>query len=273
MKDILRKKLHNEKWEIKMSKSRIYNEDNKNTFDRLDRGEVDGIITSPPYNIGVKRNDCYYDTGYKDDLEPDEYIDLRVSEFEEFDRILKESGVVCYNISYSHNFPSLPHRLIVEVEDNTDLELADQITWKKVTAIPFQTSPRRLSRICEQIYIFCHEGVDYETNKEVSKVNQKTGQKFYKNYRNYIEARNNDRVDTELKATFSSELVRKLLDIYFPKKSLIYDPFMGVGTTGVACLQTGREFVGSEINHNFFEKAKKRINSVEHKGSDFFEYK
>jgi DNA modification methylase len=255
-----------------MDEYRLYNEDNQETFKKLENGEVDGIVTSPPYNIGVERNDCYYDTGYKDDLNKSEYLDLRLSEFQEFDRIVKERGVVCYNISYSHNHPSLPHHLIVEVENNTNLELADQITWKKNTAIPFQTSPRRLSRICEQVYVFCHKGVDYETDKEVSKVNQETGQKFYSNYTNFLEAKNNDGVDTDLKATFSTELVRKLLSIYFPKGSVLYDPFMGVGTTGVACLQTGRRFIGSEINQEFFEKAKERIDSVGHKGTEFFKF-
>ena len=40
----------------------------------------------------------------------------------------------------------------------------------------------------------------------------------------------------------------------------ILDPFMGSGTTGVACVQTGRNFIGIEIDPTYFEIAKKRIN-------------
>ena len=39
----------------------------------------------------------------------------------------------------------------------------------------------------------------------------------------------------------------------------ILDPFMGSGTTGVACVQTGRNFIGCEIDPGYFEIAKRRI--------------
>jgi len=39
----------------------------------------------------------------------------------------------------------------------------------------------------------------------------------------------------------------------------ILDPFMGSGTTGVACVQTGRRFIGCEIDPTYFEIAKRRI--------------
>jgi site-specific DNA-methyltransferase (adenine-specific) len=39
----------------------------------------------------------------------------------------------------------------------------------------------------------------------------------------------------------------------------IFDPFMGSGTTGVACVQTGRNFIGCEIDAGYFKIAEKRI--------------
>ncbi len=44
-----------------------------------------------------------------------------------------------------------------------------------------------------------------------------------------------------------------------PVGATILDPFMGSGTTGVACVQTGRNFIGIEIDPNYFEIAQKRI--------------
>ena len=44
-----------------------------------------------------------------------------------------------------------------------------------------------------------------------------------------------------------------------PVGATVLDPFMGSGTTGVACVQTGRSFVGVEIDPDYFEIAKKRI--------------
>jgi len=43
------------------------------------------------------------------------------------------------------------------------------------------------------------------------------------------------------------------------KSGTILDPFMGSGTTGVACVQTGRDFIGIEIEPRYFEIAEKRI--------------
>ena len=43
------------------------------------------------------------------------------------------------------------------------------------------------------------------------------------------------------------------------------DPFMGSGTTGVACRNLGRDFIGCEINQEYFNIAKERIEAAEDK--------
>jgi len=43
----------------------------------------------------------------------------------------------------------------------------------------------------------------------------------------------------------------------------ILDPYMGSGSTGVACVKTGRDFIGIEIDHGYFEIAKQRIAEAE----------
>lgn len=126
---------------------------------------------------------------------------------------------------------------MTNIHNETDLTIADIITWKKKSAIPFQTSPTKLSRITELVYIIVKKNHlhDFKTNKEVSKINEKTNQKFYKNYTNLIEARNNDGIICKLKASYSEELVSKLINIYFPENSIIYDPFIGICTTARVC--------------------------------------
>ena len=44
---------------------------------------------------------------------------------------------------------------------------------------------------------------------------------------------------------------------------IVFDPFMGSGTTGVACVQTGRKFIGIEIEPKYFEIAQKRIEQAQ----------
>jgi site-specific DNA-methyltransferase (adenine-specific) len=236
--------------------NKIYNEGNLITMGNIPDKFISGIITSPPYNIATKRNDYYYNNGYSeiDNLSEDSYLKIRINEFKEFQRILKDDGVICYNISYHNENPILPQLLIADVHKQTDLTIADIISWKKKSSLPFQTSPTKLSRIVELIYVIVKKDKlhTFKTNKVVSKINEKTGQKFYKNYTNIIEAKNNDGFKTNLKSSYSSDLVEKLINIYFPEESIIYDPFMGIGTTAKGCINTNRNFIGSEIDINFF---------------------
>lgn len=246
-----------------MDINKIYNEVNIVTMKNMPNDFIDGIITSPPYNISKRRKDMYYNTGYSDidNLTSDEYLKVRVNEFKEFSRILKKGGVICYNLSYIHENPILPNLLVSKVHEETDLTLGDVIYWKKNNSIPFQTSPNKLSRIVEPIYIFVHKSSvsNFKANKEVSKVNPKTNQKFYRKYDNYLEAKNNDGYKTALKAVYSVELVEKIINIYFKRGSLIYDPFMGSGTTSIGCIKSGCNYIGSEIKTEFFNDCLNRI--------------
>ena len=241
----------------------IYNENCNHTFGRINNNSIDGIITSPPYNINTERSDCYYNNGYSelDGLSENDYLDIRVNEFKNFSRILKSKGVICYNISYAKENPILPTLLVSKIHNETDFTIADIICWKKPHAIPFQTSPTKLSRITELIYIFVKKEYlhSFQTNKKISKINSKTGQKFYKNYVNYIEAKNNDGYKSKLKASYSQDLVNQLINIYFKENSLIYDPFIGIGTTALSCIENNLNYVGSELDEEHFGIAKKRV--------------
>lgn len=60
-----------------------------------------------------------------------------------------------------------------------------------------------------------------------------------------------------------SELVQMFIEEYTEKKDLILDPFMGSGTTGLACINTGRDFIGIEKEKDYFLIAKRRINDLQ----------
>lgn len=239
--------------------NKIFNEDNLSTMMRIPDKTICGIITSPPYNISTKRKDVYYNNGYShnDNLTEEEYLEVRTNEFKEFSRIMNDKGVICYNISYHNENPILPTLLMSKIHNETDLTIADIITWKKSNAIPFQTSPTKLSRLCELVYVIVKKEHlhDFITNKEISTINEKTKQKFYKNYVNIIDAKNNDGVKCKLKASYSEDFVEKLMNIYFPEESLIYDPFIGIGTTARACKKNNRKYLGSELDKEHYDIA------------------
>lgn len=52
------------------------------------------------------------------------------------------------------------------------------------------------------------------------------------------------------------------------ENEIVLDPFMGIGTTGIACLNTNRKFIGFELDKEYFEIAKKRIEELEEDWED-----
>src|SRR5690606_30340395 len=56
---------------------------------------------------------------------------------------------------------------------------------------------------------------------------------------------------------------------FLPEARVVLDPFMGSGTTGVACARTGRKFIGIEIDEGYFDIACRRIEEA-YKQPDMF---
>lgn len=114
--------------------------------------------------------------------------------------------------------------------------------------------------------MFCrkNEFKTFNANKEVSSIG-KNGQTFYKNIFNFIEAPNNDGKCDLNKATYSSDLCEQLLKIYANSNSIVYDPFMGTGTTGIACEKLGLTCYGSELSEAQVEYSKQRLKEFRNK--------
>lgn len=257
---------------MRMKINTIYNEHCYLTMNSMIKNEikVDGIITSPFYNTcrgskyhnsekSRKNHEGRYDI-HLDNMTDDEYINFTIRLFNGFDKILKNNGCILYNISYSSENTHLMWLVIAKIIEKTNFIVADDIIWKKKSALPNNTSSNKLTRIVEHIFVFCRkdEFKTFNCNKQVTSI-RKTGQKMYENIYNFIEAKNNDGSNNLNKATYSTELIEKLLNIYFKKDDLIYDPFMGTGTTANACIKYGCHYVGSEISAQQCEFAKERL--------------
>lgn len=223
-------------------------------------GVIDGVITSPPYNI-VRPNstDRGYDE-YKDGKSNEEYSKWIVNIFNEVDKCLAKNGKIIMNLSYGTENTECMSLTIADILRKTNFTLADIIVWKKKSATPNNVSQNKLTRICEFIYVFCRreEFMTFKTNKKVVSVRE-TGQPCYENLFNFITAKNNDENCPLNKANYSTELVHKLLNIYFKQGDVIMDMFGGTGTTIVACRQRGIDCVSFELSAEQTKWANKRI--------------
>ena len=106
----------------------------------LNTESVDLILTSPPYNM-TKRKGGYADKckrydEYNDWKPEEEYLSWMVTTFNNFDKVLKQNGVVLFNFSYSIENPSMPYKLVANVIANTRFNLVDTLIWKKKSGIP-----------------------------------------------------------------------------------------------------------------------------------------
>ena len=256
--------------------NKIYNEDCFITMERMPIGTNSVILTSPFYNTNKKQGNgrtlsntqtkgysyLRYDE-HIDNMTDEEYCDFTERLFLEFDRILNFDGVVLYNLSYGNNNRDGMYKAVNTIITKTPFTIADVICWKKKTALPNNCSPNKLTRIWENVFVFCRKDeVDtFYCNKPVVG-ERKTGQKSYGNIFNYVEAKNNDGSCPYNKATYSSDLCKQLLSLYCPANGTVYDPFMGSGTTAVACKELGLSYIGSELSKNQCEWAENRLKNT-----------
>ena len=255
-----------------MDINKVYNEDCFITMDRMitDSVKVQNIITSPFYNTG--RGSKYHKTQkarnnyegrydiHLDNMTDTDYRKFTIKLFKYFNLILDKDGCILYNINYGSENTHLMWLVIADIINHTDFTVADDIIWKKKSALPNNVSPNKLTRIVEHVFVFCRkdEFKTFNANKKVTSI-RSTGQKMYANYFNFIEAKNNDYASKLNKATYSTELILKLMDIYVREGSLVYDPFSGTMTTQNACVLHGCNYLGSELSSAQIEEGEARL--------------
>lgn len=249
--------------------NKIFNEDCLKTMQRPELIDtVDLIITSPPYNTSrVGDKDMYnsrYDT-FQDFKLDNDYIDWVVDVFNGYNKVLKSNGCVLYNMSYSSENTHLIWLTISDIIRRTEFTTSDCIVWKKQNAIPNNRSKNKLTRIVEFVFVFVRkdELKTFHSNKKVISTIGKTGQKNYENIQNFFEAKNNDGSNDLNKATFSTDFVENLISMYAKPNSLIYDSFMGVGTTAKGCIKTNNRYIGSEISEKQISNFKSWLSTYE----------
>ena len=247
----------------------------------MDENFVDIVITSPPY--GTCRSETFskessqkrkYNLRYDElveDRTPEEYCQWSVDVFNAIDKVLKKNRIVLYNFGLGNDghteYTSYDwFNTVKSVIDGTPFTVADVLVWKKRSALPNNTSPNKSTRICEPVIVFCRkdELMSFPSNKKI--VNQfATGQNLYSPFYNIFEARNNDGSCELNKATFSTQFVDRLIDLYVPDEQrngwTVLDPFSGTGTTGISAIAHGMRYVGIELSKAQCEYAVSRLSS------------
>lgn len=235
--------------------NKIFNESCLNTLARMSDDSVDLVITSPPYNMNLRIRDGKYCSrqitkefstkydGFSDNMPIAEYFDFHLRVIKE---LLRVAPIVFYNVQIVTGSKRAVFKLLGELNEY----VKDIIVWDKENAQPAM-SEGVLNRQYELIIVFAKRDA--------------ISRKF--NYCNFESGTLNDvwrikrgkKVTNLHGATFPEELVEKILTNFSRERDVVYDPFMGTGTTAVVCKKMNRRFIGSEIITSYVEVAKERL--------------
>ena len=212
---------------------------------KLMNGEkADMVFTSPPYNANAKtgQGDIFnkkksvklYSDGYSDNLSSKNYVDFASSVLESCFNVT--DGFIFWNVSYNANSR---FEYIQQISGRLS-HLIEQICWKKTSTIPFKGS---LMRDWEPIYIF-------STDKQPLSVKEVTS--------NFWQVNNTDSQTDNHKACFPVELPERGIKIVAKNTGIIFDPFIGSGTTLIAAEKTNRKCYGMELDPKYCDVIVKR---------------
>lgn len=234
----------------------IYHESCLDTLKKMKDDSVGVVITSPPYNMNLRIRKGEYcsrqivkeiSTKYSDfpdNLPIDEYYSFHCKVLKELIRV---SELVFYNVQIVTGSKRSIFKMIGEFAEH----LKDIIVWDKKYGQP-AIQKQVLNRRSELILVF---DKDYPISRQF----RQRG-KFDRGTLDDVWVINRERSDKDSHgAVFPQELVRTILENFTDEGDIIYDPFMGTGTTALVAKKLDRNYIGSEISKDYIKIAKKRL--------------
>jgi site-specific DNA-methyltransferase (adenine-specific) len=262
------------------SSGRFYLADCLEVFGQLPPASVDAIVTSPPYNLGIRYN------SYRDTLSASAYLEWTSAWVAAAAKVLKPEGSLFLNVGAK---PSDPWTALdVAQAARPHLRLQNIIHWVKSIAIERElagagaglgqdlavghykpiNSPRFLNDCQEFIFHFTPHGatrldrlalgVPYQDKSNVARWRAGAdgvrcrGNTWFIPYET-IQRRDRDRPHP---ATFPPRLPEQCLRLHgLSRIQTAMDPFTGLGSTAVACARLGINFIGADIDERYLKEA------------------
>jgi len=253
-----------------MELNKIYNENCLNTMVRMQDGTIDLTVTSPPYDNLRTYN------GYIFDFEPIA---------QELYRVTKPGGVVVWivgdaTIKGSETGTSFKQALYFK---DCGFNIHDTMIWEKKNPIPNDPRQNRYIQGFEFMYVLskgkpktCNylkvpclmaginagTGTARKQNGDIrADRKEKRKGKFVKDEKplTNIWKYSNGTIYKKHPATFPEQLANDHIISWSNEGDIVYDPFMGSGTTAKMALVNNRKYIGSELSAEYVEIAKERL--------------
>ena len=224
----------------------LFNDDCMNILSQLEDKSIDLVIIDPPYSIATSGGGGSFGTdkrSYHKSIQELSY-GIKNCVLEELCRVMKK-----INIYIWCNKEQLKQYMDFFIEKGCKAEL---LTWHKTNPVP--TCNNKYLSDTEYLLFFREKGVklfgSYATKKKY-----------------YISPTNKKDKDRYRHPTIKPLSILKNLVLNSSNEGdIVLDCFMGSGSTGVACLETNRRFIGVEIEKEYFSVANERINETLYQG-------
>ncbi len=240
---------------------------------------VDVVVTSPPYNLGIKYGK------YDDTLAREEFLRWCVAWCGEVKRVLRDNGSFFLNVGSAPKNPMFPHEVVLALRDLFVL----QNTFHWIKSITVETragetvSAGHFKPINSQRFVTdCHEyifhltktgdvplerlaiGVEYADKSNIARWGHTGGRDRRCRGNNWfipyetIKSRDNERPHP---ATFPVRLAEWCIRLHGRNPELtVLDPFLGIGNAAAAARECGvKEFIGIEIDEGYLGVARERM--------------
>ena len=230
-----------------MSDIKLYNGNCLELMKLIPDKSIDLILTDPPYKITARGNGGNSGGMFqKKEVNNGKVFKVNDLEIEdwlpEFYRVLKD-GTHCYIMTNNKN---ITHYL--SVIDSSLFHFIKNLIWVKDNKIMGQTYMSQFEYV-----IMLRKG----KHKRINDCGQG----------DVLQIPNKKMKNLEGKTIHDTEKPVKLNEILIANSSnegeIVLDPFMGVGSCGVACINTNRDFIGIELDEGYYNIAKERIESAQ----------
>jgi adenine-specific DNA-methyltransferase len=248
----------------------LYSGDCADLLAQLPDGEIQLVVTSPPYNLGKP---------YERRLDPDDYLSQQRTVIEGCVRVLDERGSLCWQVgNYVDGGRIVPLDVVLyPIFDDLGLQLRNRIVWHFGHGLH---ASRRFSGRYEVILWFTKSD-DYVFHLDPVRVPQKypkkkhfkgpnkgrlSGNPLGKNPSDIWEIPNvkaNHVEKTAHPCQFPVELIERLVLSMTDAGDWVLDPFLGAGTTAIAALMHGRRAIGAEIMPEYVQLTRERVRQAE----------
>ena len=260
----------------------LFNGNNVEIIPKLENNSIQCIITSPPY-FNLQK----YDKKLNYLKNEAKYIDFISSVFEEIYPKLKNEGSIILNlgpVKYKKERSLYPFKVAMKLQE-LGYKLWELLIWNKKKSLPLKGG---FSQRHEYLFIFVKNLNDFYINIDEMRIPYaETTKERYKRtiQKRYVRENYDGKSRKKLELNPKGALPNSIIEIvspttlqvknhfavypvelaeYFIKGfsrpgDIVMDPFMGSGTTGVACVKTGRKFIGIDISKEYCQIAKDRI--------------